>query len=155
MLPDSLVVLKRSVAVSFPSKVERWGEKSQFFCVGIIALCRVSVARSAVLKAPKKCLKSPTWSKKWKKTRFFSLFSVKNLHSSKSCHTFATLFGSRGPCSELSGFFDPLLKTGRERKKRDLRHVCDEENWQAGERQGKVIPRISGQDSRTGEETDK
>ena len=49
------------------ASLPRWGEEVKnhsFFCVGIIALCRVSVARSAVLKAPKKCLKSPVWSEK-------------------------------------------------------------------------------------------
>ena len=63
-----------------------------------------------------------------KNTIFLTFFVEKFAQFKKSCHTFATLFGSRGPCSELSGFFDPLLKTGREHEKRDLRHVCDEEN---------------------------
>ena len=65
-----------------------------------------------VLFLPLKC-------KKQLKTRFSEKKTRKDFAMSRNGCNFASLFGSRGPRSELSGFFDALPKRRRGREARD------------------------------------
>ena len=70
--------------------------------------------------------------------------------SEKGCN-FASLFGSRGPRSELSGFFD-ALSIGRAAGRHEIIEMFAVRKSDKQVRDKEGIPRISGQDSEvTGE----
>ena len=84
--------------------------------------------------------------KKQLKSRFLRKKTQKYFAVWKIGCNFASLFGSRGPRSELSGFFDALLNGCRGRKPEIIEmFAMRKSDKQVRDKEG--IPRISGRDS--------